>query len=61
MSLSGKKWIWPDLNSEKANELSHEMECPPALARLLLKRGIENPVQARAFLYPAADQLYSPR
>ncbi len=60
MSLSGKKWIWPDLNSEKANELSHEMECPPALARLLLKRGIENPVQARAFLYPAADQLYSP-
>lgn len=60
MSLSGKKWIWPDLYSEKANELSAKIECPPALARLLLKRGIEDPGQARAFLYPAVDQLYSP-
>ncbi len=60
MSLKGKKWIWPEPNSEKANELSEKLECPPALARLLLKRGIEDPGQARAFLCPAAEQLHSP-
>ena len=60
MSLSDKQWIWPGPYSEQALELSGEMECPPALARLLIKRGIEDPGQARAFLHPAKEQLYSP-
>ncbi|MGM0651281.1 MAG: single-stranded-DNA-specific exonuclease RecJ [Bacillota bacterium] len=60
MSLSGKQWIWPDPYSEQALELSGEIECSPALARLLIKRGIEDPGQARAFLHPAKEQLYSP-
>ncbi len=60
MSLSGKQWIWPDSYTEQALELSGKMECSPALARLLLKRGISDPGQARAFLHPAKEQLYSP-
>ncbi len=60
MSLSGKQWIWPGDDDGKADELARSSDIPPALARLLINRGIDNPAQTREFLSPSKDQLHSP-
>lgn len=60
MSLSDREWIWPACDQGRANELAREINAPPALARLLLKRGIEDSGQAGAFLCPSTEQLYPP-
>lgn len=60
MSLSGKQWIWLDQDSDQAARLAGSLNLPPALARLLLNRGISDPGQARAFLCPSPEQFHSP-
>jgi hypothetical protein len=40
MSFSGKEWIWPDHNHDQVMEFARNLQVPPALARLLIKRGI---------------------
>lgn len=60
MSLSGKQWIWPDHDDDQVIELALNLNLPPALARLLINRGICDPGKARAFLYPEAQQFHSP-
>ncbi|MCJ7806763.1 MAG: single-stranded-DNA-specific exonuclease RecJ [Clostridia bacterium] len=60
MSLSGKQWVWPDHKYDQVIDLAQNLNLPSALARLLINRGIEDPVQARAFLSPSADQFYPP-
>jgi len=60
MSLSGKYWIWPDQDHDRVVELARNLNYPPALARLLINRGINDPEQARAFLSPSMDQFHEP-
>jgi single-stranded-DNA-specific exonuclease len=62
MSLRGKEWIWPEPEKDQGPvlELAGELKIAPALARLLLNRGITDPGQARAFLSPEVDQMHSP-
>jgi len=60
MSFSGKEWIWPDHNHDQVMEFARNLQVPPALARLLIKRGIIDQTEARAFLSPAPEQLHSP-
>ena len=60
MSLSGKEWIWPDDACNQALELACKLKIDPALARLLINRGIDDPFKARAFLSPEIGQFHSP-
>lgn len=60
MSLSGKKWIWPDQDHNSFFTLTEDLKYPPALTRLLINRGIKDPEQARAFLAPSTDQFHPP-
>ncbi len=60
MSLSGKQWIWPDQDRALAEHLTKDPGISPALARLLVNRGITDPAEAGAFLYPSFDHFHSP-
>ncbi len=60
MSLSGKQWIWPEHDRNLVNKMAKSLGSTPALARLLINRGITDPGQARAFLCPSPDQFHSP-
>lgn len=60
MSFSGKEWIWPDYNHDQVMEFARNLQVPPALARLLIKRGIVDQTEARAFLSPAPEHFHSP-
>ncbi len=60
MSLSGKQWVWPDHDQARVDEMIEILGFSPALARLLLNRGISDPEQARAFLCPSLDQFHPP-
>ncbi len=60
MSLGGNRWIWLDQNNDKATALAQILDLPPAMARLLVNRGIDDPAQARAFLCPSSEQFHSP-
>lgn len=60
MNLSDKRWIWPEDNSGRIRRLAGETALPPALAGLLLNRGIVSPEQARTFLVPSLENLHSP-
>jgi single-stranded-DNA-specific exonuclease len=62
MSFRGKEWIWPEPEKDQGPvlKLAGELNIAPALARLLLNRGISDPGQARAFLSPEIDQMHAP-
>lgn len=60
MSFRGKRWIWPEADNKIVKDLVQQLDLAPAIARLLYNRGIRDPQQARAFLYPSLDQLHSP-
>jgi len=60
MSLSGKKWVWPDQDCNVVEKISKNLGFSTALARLLVNRGITDPDQARAFLCPSREQFQPP-
>ncbi|MGB4682719.1 MAG: single-stranded-DNA-specific exonuclease RecJ [Dethiobacteria bacterium] len=61
MSLAQKRWGDPlPAASAEAAALAEELGILPALARVLLRRGIKSAGAARAFLYPSQEQLHSP-
>lgn len=61
MSLSGKRWGEPHSGeTEAAAALADAMGILPALARVLIRRGIKSAGDARAFLHPSLEQLHSP-
>lgn len=60
MSLTGKVWIWPDHKPDLVNKLAAELDLSPALAHLLINRGITSSRQARAYLSPHRNHLHSP-
>ena len=59
MSFRGKKWIWPS-EDEPVTEIARELQVSPALARLLINRGMKDARQIRAFLDPSPNLLHSP-
>ncbi len=60
MSLNGKQWVFPEHDRETVNKIATTPGFSPALASLLVNRGITDPGEARAFLCPSLDQLHSP-
>lgn len=60
MSLGGRQWIWPDHDLNLVTGLCQSLNLTPVQARLLINRGITDPAQARAFLYPSRDQFHAP-
>jgi single-stranded-DNA-specific exonuclease RecJ len=60
MIFGNELWIWPDLDQRQVLSLARETNLPPALARILVNRGIVDPGQARAFLNPSREDLHSP-
>jgi single-stranded-DNA-specific exonuclease len=45
---------------ELKEELSKELDIPPLIAQLLIKRGITSPLEGEKFLRPGLHQLYNP-
>ncbi len=61
MSLSQKRWGEPSpVRPEEAAAMADELGILPAVARVMLNRGIISAGAARAFLYPSPEQLHSP-
>lgn len=59
MSFRGKRWIWPE-QERPDPQLVRQANLDPALARLLVNRGITDPREARAFLCPTTENLHNP-
>jgi len=60
MNLTNPLWIWPAEQQAQVRSLVREAKISPALARLLINRGIDDALKARAFLNPNLNDLYSP-
>ncbi|MGJ8544860.1 MAG: single-stranded-DNA-specific exonuclease RecJ [Sulfitobacter sp.] len=59
VSLSGRKWVGPDVAIERAAEaLAQQTALPAALCQVLARRGVA-PAEAEAFLAPALRDLMS--
>jgi single-stranded-DNA-specific exonuclease len=54
------QWVVAGKISDTAKQLERELGLPPAIACLLVCRGIETVAAARAFLAPSLDQLHDP-
>ncbi|MEY3404746.1 MAG: single-stranded-DNA-specific exonuclease RecJ, partial [Bacteroidota bacterium] len=56
-----KRWIYPpEPSAEKISELSGSINVSPALASILLKRGIFNLESAKNFFRPDLSMLHDP-
>lgn len=60
LSLRGKRWVWPADDPDRTAFLAGKLDLKPALARLLVNRGIFEPEAAGAFLNPSSGRLHSP-
>ena len=56
-----RQWTLYPADPAAATSLAEHLHCPPAIAHLLLARGIADPVSADAFLNPSIDGLLDPR
>jgi single-stranded-DNA-specific exonuclease len=54
------KWIIPPTNSAAVARLAEHLNCPSAIASLLVSRGISDPAAAQTFLNPTTDDLIDP-
>jgi single-stranded-DNA-specific exonuclease len=54
------RWDVFNCPSQLKEELSKELDIPPLVAQLLIKRGITNPRDGQKFLAPDLHQLYNP-
>ncbi len=56
-----KRWVLKKQGSKEENEkLANELNIEPALANLLVQRGVKSFDQAKAFFRPQLDDLYDP-
>ena len=55
-----KKWRFRNSDLDSSLALASEVGVSPFAAQLLINRGIETAVEARAYLYPTFDELHSP-
>lgn len=61
MSLRGNRWVWLQQEEKDVTSFAENLKISPALARLVLNRGIVDLMQAENFLAPALDQLHCPQ
>jgi single-stranded-DNA-specific exonuclease len=54
------RWQISKVESEAVATLARELSIPPLVARLLVLRGIKEPVEADRFLHPSLRQLHDP-
>jgi single-stranded-DNA-specific exonuclease len=54
------RWLDSPVDAESVRRLARELELSPLLTRLLVQRGLTEPVAAQAFLHPHLGQLHSP-
>ncbi|MBA2340525.1 MAG: single-stranded-DNA-specific exonuclease RecJ [Pyrinomonadaceae bacterium] len=59
-SMTGKKWIARETDKTRTRELSDALGTPPALASLLVMRGIATIEEARRVLHPHHTHLHDP-
>jgi single-stranded-DNA-specific exonuclease len=55
-----KQWIIQSVDPAAATRLAEQLDCPNAIASLLLSHGISDPAAAEAFLNPKIDNLIDP-
>ncbi len=54
------QWVFPEHGSEAVDRLAKDAGVPPAIARLLLCRGVHDAVAARNYLQPTLEQMHDP-
>jgi single-stranded-DNA-specific exonuclease len=54
------QWIVPTVDPDAVSRLATHLECPNAIASLLVARGISDPAAAQTFLNPTIDDLIDP-
>ncbi len=57
---SRTEWVIRPVDAAKVTRLAAEMGCPPAIANLLLQRGIRDAAAAHHFFLPCLDDLHDP-
>ena len=60
MYAGAKLWSYPESQPGLIKELSRELSILPPVAGVLVNRGITSIAEARYFLNPSLDELYSP-
>ncbi len=55
-----QQWIIQPTDPAAASRLAAELQCPKAIAELLLSRGISDPAAVQTFLTPSIDDLIDP-
>src|ERR1700744_2155233 len=55
-----QQWILPTVDSTEVTLLAEQLQCPQAIAQLLLARGVADHTAAQAFLNPSIDDLHDP-
>ena len=58
--IQASKWALPTPDPAAAAQLAHQLGCPPAIASLLISRGIDSPASAQTFFNPSIDDLHDP-
>src|SRR5208337_455744 len=54
------RWLESPVDAESAQRLARELKVSPLVARLLVQRGLTEPVAAQAFLHPNLGHLHAP-
>ncbi|HEY4551507.1 MAG TPA: single-stranded-DNA-specific exonuclease RecJ [Bacillus sp. (in: firmicutes)] len=60
MLQSKTRWIVRSSNNEKITQLVDEIHVTPLVASLLVNRGLDNPEEARAFLFNEKQEFHNP-
>ena len=60
MLQSKTRWIVRSSNNEKITQLVDEIHVTPLVASLLVNRGLDNPEEARAFLFNEKQEFHDP-
>ncbi|WP_071395879.1 single-stranded-DNA-specific exonuclease RecJ [Bacillus tuaregi] len=60
MLNSKTRWIVRNSNNDKVTQLVDEMNVTPLVASLLVNRGLEDPEEARAFLFSEKQEFHDP-
>jgi single-stranded-DNA-specific exonuclease len=55
-----QQWIIQTSDADSVQQLTRQLGCPEAISRILVSRGITDPVAARTFFEPTVDDLIDP-
>lgn len=58
--MDRSRWTIAQSDEQKAAQLPSQLDCPPAIARLLVARGVTQSDAARRYLTPSLDDLHDP-